>query len=242
MISIAYADLDQPGPTWWVHGAWGGGAPLCTLWTQVYRWRCADTDLHMRVVAGAPQEVLASEPTEPLAGAIARLTAHHAFPESVCCLLDPGVALAEDRLRWAWGLRAMGLGREADETIWDQAWLSGIAAYGLCGRLRLTLHGKVDAQSVLLALGYGHVLACAGDVVERWEETSRGLSWRLRTPGEVAILGGGGFELARLGGLEGTWCDHGDEGLVRAVVSAGGARCWSQPRLVRTVPGGSCQQ
>ncbi|HYE04817.1 MAG TPA: hypothetical protein VEL07_04770 [Planctomycetota bacterium] len=221
------------------------GAIAARLWRGRLRWRCADGALDLIVLALSEAALPDHEPTEPVAGAIARVllalrAQSHAIGPTLSLLVAPAATLGADAIRLADGIRLFAIDSDEDEACWDAALACGMPVYGVRGMCVLDV-ARADGTSALLALGLGGFTCGDLELVELIEDRA-GTRWRVAGADADAavatVIVRGGFEAARIPGASGAWQDRGDEGSVRVVVRAPGGSCWTQPRFVAPRPAG----
>src|SRR5947207_13143474 len=79
------------------------------LWQARMHWQCSDARLDVRVLAAEPLELPAAEPSEPVAGAIARLVAATRGSHALLLLANPAEALGASRIALAEGVRLVAV-------------------------------------------------------------------------------------------------------------------------------------
>ncbi len=222
-----------------------GGAIVARLWRGRLRWRCADGALELIVLALSEPTLPDHEPTEPIAGAIARvLLALRAQAEAIgpmlSLLVAPAATFGADAIALADGVRLIAIDNDVDEACWDAALACGMPVYGVRGVCALDV-ARADATSAILALGLGG-FTCGDRELAQLIEDRAGTRWRVAGADADAavatVVVRGGFEAAEIRGAEGTWVDRGDEGSVRVVVRTPSGSCWTQPRFVAPRPAG----
>jgi hypothetical protein len=217
--------LDESGSAVPVEGLTG------SVWQARLEWRCSDGPLDLRVLAAEPVELPDAEPSEPVAGAIARVVAATRGSHALLLLANPAAALGAERIALADGVRLFAIASEADLACWDAALALGVPVYGVRGTVVTDLVGARPAN-LLSALAYGGALCCEGLEPVALLEDRAGVRWTLPEDGEGAVIVRQGFEVARIAGREGAWVDRGSEAYVRVELSTPAGRCWTQPRFI----------
>ncbi len=221
------------------------GAIVARLWRGRLRWRCADGALDLIVVALAAPTLPVGEPSEPVAGAIARvLVGLRAQAESIgptlTLMVAPAATLGAESIALAEGVRLLAIDSDADEACWDAALACGLPVYGVRGVCVLDV-ARADPAAAILALGLGG-FTCGDRELAELTEDRVGTGWRVAGDDADAavatVIVRGGFEAATIRGPAGAWRDRGDEGLVRVVVRTPTGTCWTQPRFVAPRPAG----
>jgi len=209
-----------------------GDSPLAPLWTQRLLWQCRDRLLDCQVLFAEPVRLPEPEPSEPVAGALARI--HHAIhgTGALSILRNPASAFGRERMSFADGVRLVGIGSEEDEACWDVALTLARPVYALRGTIRCQVL-QAHPASVLSALAYGVFTCEEGLRLSSLREDRSGVSWACDRADAVAnVIIRDGYEVATISGPTGSWKDSGKEGYVRVVVRAGDDACWTQPRFV----------
>ena len=211
-----------------VHGASG---VACDLWSRRLEWPCRDRILRVLILAVEPIELPRSEPTEPVASAIARLNQALRGSGGLPVLLNPGEAFGPERIALAEGMRLFAITTVADEACWDAMLSLGQPVYGLRGTVACDCR-TTRPTAVISALAYGNFTCEEGLSLTRLDETPQGIDYATAADSEAAVIIRGGFEAAKLSGRQGSWRDRGNEAYVRLVVRDGQGACWTQPRFV----------
>jgi len=201
------------------------------LWQARMDWLCSDARLDMRVLAAEAVELPAAEPSEPVAGAIARLVAATRGSHALLLLGNPGQALGTSRVALAEGVRLFAVATETDMACWDAALALGMPVYGVRGCLVVDLV-RARPANLRSAMAYGGMLCCEGLEPEALLEDRNGVRWTLPSTGEGVVIIRQGYEVARVAGREGAWIDRGNEGYVRVELHTDAGTCWTQPRFI----------
>lgn len=201
------------------------------LWQARLWWPCSDARLDLRVLAAEALALPDAEPSEPVAGAIARVVAATAGSHALLLLANPAEALGPSRIALADGVRLFAITSEADLACWDAVLALGIPVYGVRGTLVADLV-RARPANFLSALAYGGVLCCEGMEPEALLEDRSGVRWTLPSAGEAAVIVRQGFEVAHQTGREGSWVDRGNEAYVRVELRTAAGSCWTQPRFI----------
>lgn len=207
-----------------------GGPPGLALWHARLAWNCAGTPLDLRLLASEPLALPQPEPSEPVPGAIARCVRACAGSGALLLLANPAAALGPERIALAEGIRLMSIATPEDEACWDALLALGQPCYGVRDSLSIELL-RPDPLGVLSALAFGSFQACDG-LAATISESPRHVAWTCDEAVAAEIIGRSGFTLASQTGTSGRYDDRGNEGVVRAVLRAGGRACWTQPRFV----------
>ncbi|HAT11040.1 MAG TPA: hypothetical protein DCS97_10705 [Planctomycetes bacterium] len=208
-----------------------GGPEGLHLWHARLVWTCQGTRLDLRVLAPEPLALPAAEPTEPVPGAIARCVRACAGQGALLLLANPAEALGVERIALAEGVRLFAIASEADTACWDALLALGQPCYGVRDRLAVEVLRPRPAN-LLSALSFGVFYAHDGLEPLSLEESPKHLAWTCAETVHAEVLGKRGFTLAEADGPVGRYDDRGNEGVVRAVLHAGGRSCWTQPRFV----------
>lgn len=208
-----------------IAGAEGG------LWQARLLWQCRDALLDLRVLAAEPLELPTAEPSEPVAGAIARVVAATTGNQALLLLANPAQALGPARIALAEGVRLFAIASEADLACWDALLALGVPVYGVRGTLVVELV-RARPANLLSALAYGGGLCCEGLEPLSLVEDRSGVGWTLPDEGEGVVIVRQGFEVARIAGREGAWIDRGTEAYVRLELRSSSGTCWTQPRFI----------
>ncbi|MBA2481717.1 MAG: hypothetical protein H0V44_13725 [Planctomycetes bacterium] len=204
---------------------------VAKLWSRRIAWRCRDHVLDLQILAAEELPLPEAEPTEPVAGAVARIVKALAGSGALALLRDPAVALGPERIAFAEGLRLFAIASEADEACWDTMLSLGQPVYGVRGTLACEVMRPRPA-SVLSALAYG-LFTCEEGLSLRLHEDRAGVAYEVDRDDAVGtVIIRNGFEATRLTGRRGEYRDLGTEAYVRLVVRAGTAVCWTQPRFI----------
>jgi hypothetical protein len=208
-----------------------GGPEGFHLWHARLLWNCRGTRLDLRVLAPEPITLPPPEETEAIPGAIARCVRACAGHGALLLLANPSEALGTERIALAEGIRLFAITSEADVQCWDALLALGQPCYGVRDRLAVEVLRPRPAN-LLSALSFGVFYAHDGLEPLSLEESPKHLAWTCAEPVQAEVLGKRGFTLAELDGPTGRYDDRGNEGVVRAVLRAGGRSCWTQPRFV----------
>jgi len=100
-------------------GAAGVEQARLSAWCDA--WECADGALRAVVFAPEAFPDPIAEPTEPVAGAIARLVRVARNLGGVLAIANPAGALGPERVALAQGVRLFGIATPEDEACWDSA-------------------------------------------------------------------------------------------------------------------------
>jgi hypothetical protein len=207
------------------------GGEAGRLWSRRIDWSCRGHRLDLQIIAAEELPVPEPEPSEPVAGAVARIVRALAGSGALAVLRDPAAAFGRERIAFAEGLRLFAIADPADEDCWDAILSLGQPVYGVRGTLACEVMRPRPA-SVLSALAYG-MFTCEQGLSLRLHEDRAGVAYECEDDGAVGtVIIRNGFEAARLSGRRGEYRDLGTEGYVRVVVRAGDRACWTQPRFI----------
>ncbi len=204
------------------------------LWASRQDWRCSDHLLRLLILGPEPIALPMSEPSEPAAGAVARLDRAVRGQGGIIALLNPAEAFGPERIAFAEGIRLFAITDPADEACWDAMLSLARPVYGLRGTIScdcLSLH----PGALISALAYGNFVCEEGLTLEAFDEHRAGVDWRAGVDTEASVIVRGGFEASRVSGRSVAWRDRGSEGYVRMVIRGGGGALWTQPRFVAAV-------
>jgi hypothetical protein len=211
-----------------------GGSEAVALWQARLAWNCRGTPLDLRILAPEALPLPAAEPSEPVAGAIARCVQVFAGSGALLLLANPAVALGPARIAFAQGVRLFAIATAADEATWDAALALGQPVYGVRGTVVAEVLRPRPAN-LLSALAFG-AFHCAEGLDCRIEDSPRGVVWTCDRAVAASVLGKGGFEVAHHDGPAGSYQDRGNECVVRVVLRTDdGGACWTQPRFIGPV-------
>jgi len=208
-----------------------GPGVLLPLWSVRLSWRCADGLLSARIIACEPVSIPATEPSEPVAGAIARLAQCLAGHGAVLLLDHPASVLGPERIAFAEGVRLFDIRSDEDLACWDAALTLGLPVYGVRGDLVVDVLTPHPA-SVLSSLAYGLFYCRDGLDAVGLDERRDGVRLELDRPAEITVVVRSGFEAERHVGSVLDRLDQGSEGYVRLHARSGSAQLWTQPRFI----------
>lgn len=208
-----------------------GGPPGLALWHARLRWVCRGAPLDLRVLAPEPLVLPEPEPSEAVAGALARCLRACAGGGGLLLLANPAEALGAGRIALAEGVRLMAVAGPADEACWDALLALGQPCYGVRGTVVAEVL-RPRGANLLSALSFGAFWCEDGLAAELIDEGPRHVAWRCPGAERAQVLGKGGFPLAELPGPEGRYDDTGSEGVVRVALGAPAGVCLTQPRMV----------
>jgi hypothetical protein len=209
----------------------GANGVACELWSRRLEWPCRDRLLRVQIIAAEPIALPAAEPSEPVAGAIARLNQALRGSGGLPVLVNPAEAFGAERIALAEGMRLFAIASAEDEACWDAMLTLGQPVYGLRATVACDCR-TTHPGAVISALAYGNFTCEEGLSLARLDETPQGVAYATAGDSEAAVIIRGGFEAARLAGHAGSWRDRGNEAYVRLVVRDGQGTCWTQPRFV----------
>ena len=217
------------------------GHTACTLWTQVARWSCKDTELEIQVIAPEPLPLPMPEASEPAPGAIARIIQALSGGGGLLLLRNPASAFGAAKIAFAQGVRLFAIAEAADEACWDAMLSLGQPVYGVRGTVACACR-TAHPGAVISALAYGTFTCEEGLAVSLLDESRQGVKWTLPVEAETAVIVRDGFEAGRIRGVSGEWQDRGSEGFVRLVMRSPSGSAWTQPRFIAPVlsKGGGC--
>ena len=204
------------------------------LWAHRQDWPCSDHLLRLLILGPEPIDLPVPEPSEPAAGAVARLDRAVRGHGGIITLLNPAESFGLERIAFAEGIRLFGVAAPADEACWDAMLSLARPVYGLRGTI------VCDGQSLhpaalISALAYGNFVCEEGLMLAAFDEHRAGVTWRAAVDTQATVIIHGGFEAAHLTGSDVSWRDRGSEGYVRLVIRGGGGAVWTQPRFVAAV-------
>lgn len=217
------------------------GRTACTLWTHVARWSCKDAELVIQVIAPEALTLPTPESSEPVPGALARLTQALMGSGGLLLLRNPSTAFGAAKIAFAQGVRLFAIAEAADEACWDAMLSLGQPVYGIRGTIACACR-TAHPGAVISALAYGTFTCEEGLAVSVLDESRQGVKWNLPHDAETAVIVRDGFEAGRIRGTSGEWQDRGSEGFVRLVMRAQNGVAWTQPRFIAPVvsKGGGC--
>lgn len=227
---ILFAEPARPGPLVLSDAA---GAEVCVLWGAEVAANCQGTPLRLQVLAPDPIPLPVVDGL-PVPAALAAILHACQGQGGLIHLRNPSATLGDGQIAYAEGIRLFGITSEADEASWDALLSLGQPTYGMRGRLRIDASSAHPA-AVISALAFGCFVCEDGLELASLHEDRSGVQWAVVDPGSpvsAQIIVKGGFTLAVVPGLSGSYVDQGREGYARVVVAAGGCRLWTQPRLI----------
>jgi hypothetical protein len=200
-------------------------------WRHAVQWRCSDAELALTILAAEPVDLPGPEPSEPAAGAIARLNRATAAVGGLLLLTNPTQSFGTRRIALATGVRLIAIAGDGDLACWDVLLSRGVPVYGVRGTVAFQAI-RPDAYALLSALAYGNYTCEEGLRPTRFEESPTGVEVDADQDLEAIITVREGFEAARLRGRSIRWRDGGSEGYVRLELRGPSGSCWTQPRFV----------
>jgi hypothetical protein len=213
----------------------------CTLWTHVAHWTCKDAELALQIIAPEPIVLPVPEVSEPVPGAIARLTQALMGSGGLLLLRNPAAAFGVAKIAFAQNVRLFAIATADDEATWDAMLSLGQPVYGVRGTVACACR-TAHPGALISALAYGTFTCEEGLAVSVLDESRQGVKWIVPHVAETAVIVRDGFEAARIAGTSGAWQDRGSEGFVRLVMRSSVGNAWTQPRFIAPVQnsGGAC--
>jgi hypothetical protein len=187
--------------------------------------------MDMQILAPEPIAVPPAEPSEPPAGAIARLTQALVGSGGLLLLRNPATLFGPERILFAAGVRIFAITNPADEQCWDTILSHGQPVYGVRGTIACATR-TAHPGAVISALAYGTFTCEENLAVAKLDETRTGVSWELPIEADTSVIVCDGFEAGRISGRCGTWHDKGSESYVRLVMRSANGCAWTQPRFI----------
>jgi hypothetical protein len=187
--------------------------------------------MDMQIVAPEPLNVPEPEPSEPPAGAIARLSQVLVGSGGLLLLRNPAALFGPERILFAAGVRLFAIANDSDEACWDAILSHGQPVYGVRGTVACATR-TAHPGAVISALAYGTFTCEENLPVAVLDESRTGVSWELPCEAETSVIVRDGFEASRIAGKTGAWVDRGSESYVRLVMRSAQGNAWTQPRFI----------
>lgn len=207
------------------------GQVATALWSHVLSWNSSSGVMDMQILAPEPIAVPNGEPSEPPAGAIARLTQAMIGNGGLLMLRNPAAIFGPERILFAAGVRLFAITQPADENCWDTILSHGQPVYGVRGTVACATR-TAHPGAVISALAYGTFTCEENLAVAKLDESRNGVHWELPTDAETSVIVRDGFEAGRIAGRSGHWNDKGSESYVRLVMRSVDGCAWTQPRFI----------